>query len=74
LSCWLQARDELLQLLVLLRSGDSSRASCPAEEALQHVRALQQQHLQLLEQQKPPLQAATMFKQPAVAAASQVDS
>jgi hypothetical protein len=72
MSCRLQAREELLQLLVLLRTGNSSRAACPAAEALQHIRALQQQHDQLLEQQQPHLQAATMFKQPAVAAASQV--
>jgi hypothetical protein len=73
-SCCLQARQELLQLLVQLRTGDSSRAACAAEEALQHLKALQQQHAQLLEQQAPHLQAAVMFKQPPVAAASKVSA
>lgn len=70
----LQVRQELLQLLVQLRTGGCSRAACPAGEALQQIRELQQQHAQLLELQRPHLQAATMFKQPPVAAAVQVDA
>jgi hypothetical protein len=67
-----QARQEVLQLLVQLRTGDCSQPTCPAHEALQQIKALQQQHAQLLELQRPHLQAATMFKQPPVAAAAQV--